>query len=198
MTIEPIPSRLDFVAAGRSAFDFLAKPPYSMWLTEQDEGRIGYEGDDVVVVVLHEPISYELDIALWRPSAEDEVKHPFTISDMIRVVDPDGVRTYRRFAARNEDSVRRGVAQLASELRRYGSAALAGETSFFRTMSAARSEATREWGMDLADRAARKNAERAWLQRDFQGVIQAYRSMGDRLSKVERERLNYAIRRLEE
>jgi hypothetical protein len=196
MLIAPIPSRLGFIAAGRAAFNFVTQPPHATWLTEQDEGRIGYEGDDVVLVILHDLRSFELDIALWRPSVEDEVKHPFAISDMIRVADREKARSYRLSSAVTEDSVRRGVAKLASDFRIYGIATLTSGARFYREVTAARSEVAVHFGMELVDKAARKNAEEAWQQRDFQGVVNAYRTMEDRLSSVERGRLNYAIRRL--
>jgi hypothetical protein len=198
MTVAPIPSRFGFVAAGRSAFDFVMGPPYSMWLTEQDEGRVGYEGHDVMLALLHDLMSYELDIALWRPSVEDEVRHPFKIADMIRVSDPEKARAYRCFSAASEDSVRRGVTMLASDFRHYGIAALVGDTTFYQKMSAARSEVVRQFGISLVDETARKKAEQAWRRQDFQAVVKSYRSMEDRLSRVEQARLNYAIRRLRE
>jgi hypothetical protein len=194
--IAPIPSRLDFVAAGRAALDFVTEPPYSLWLTEQDEGRIAYEGDDVMLVLLHDDLSYELDLALWRPSVVDEARHPFTMSDIIRVTDPAKARDYRSFSAASDDSVRRGVAILVSDFREYGLAALTGEGDFYRQMLDARSEAAREFATEIADKAARERAEQAWLRRDFEEVIVAYRSMEDRLSRAERARLHYAAKRL--
>jgi len=197
MKVNPPPSRLGFVAAGRSAFDFVTEPPYSLWLTDQDEGRIGYEGDDVVLAVLHDLMSYELDIALSRPSVAEEVQHPYTLADLIRVADPVRARAYRQFAATSTASVQRGTANLASEFQKYGLEALAGSADFYQKMSTARAESIRQFGFDLADKAARENAERAWQQRDFQGVVKAYRAMADRLSQVERERLRYAGQRLQ-
>jgi hypothetical protein len=197
MSIDPPPSRLGFVAAGRSAFDFVTEPPYSLWLAYQDEGRIGYEGDDLVLVVLHDLISYELDVALSRPSESEEVRHPYTLVDLMRVADPVRARAYRQFAATTAASVQRGTADLASEFRMYGLEALTDSTNFYQEMSAARAEAIRQFGVELADQHARENAERAWQQRDFEAVVLAYRAMGGRLSRVERERFRYASQRLQ-
>ena len=198
MKIAPIPSRLGFVAVGRSALDFVTDPPYSMWLTEQDEGRITYEGHDAVIALSHDPMSYELDVALWRPSVAAEVEHPFMIVDVIRVADPAKAQAYRQFSATNEDSVQRGVAKLVSELQKYGLAALTGQADFYDQMSAARSEAAKQFGADLTDQTARKRADLAWQQRDFQAVVKAYQSMEDRLSTLERKRLRYAIEHIGE
>ena len=194
MKIAPIPSRFGFVAAARSAFDFVTEPPYSMWLTEQDEGRVGYEGDDVVLEILHE-YTHELDIALWRLSDPSKIP-PFTISDMIRVADPAKARAYRCFSAFSEDSVRHGVAKLASEFREYGIETLTGGADFYRKMLDMRSEAARQHGIEIVDGATRRTAEQAWHQRDFHGVVEAYSSMEDRLTRVERGRLNYALRQV--
>jgi hypothetical protein len=198
MNVDPSPSRLGFVAAGRAAFDFVTEPRYSLWLAYQDEGRIGYEGDDLVLVVMHDLFSYELDVALSRPSEAEEVRHPYTLTDLMRVADPVRARAYRQFAATTDASVQRGTADLASEFRKYGLAALLGSADFYHEMSAARAESVREFGMELADQHARGNAERAWQRRDFQAVVLAYSAMGDRLSRVESERLRYASQRLQE
>jgi hypothetical protein len=196
VNVDPSPSRLGFVAAGRAAFDFVTEPPYSLWLAYQDEGRIGYEGDDVVLVVLHDLISYELDVALSRPSEAEEVRHPYTLADLIRVADPARARAYRQFAATTTPSVQRGTADLASEFRKCGLEALTNSGNFYQEMSAARAESIRQFGIELADQHAREQAERAWLQRDFQAVVLAYRAMEGRLSRVERERFLYASKRL--
>lgn len=196
MKMPPPPSRLGFLAAGRSAFDFVTEPPYSLWLTDQDEGRIGYEGDDVVLEVLSDLMSYELDIALWRPSVADEVRRPYALADLIRVADPAGARAYRQFSATSAASVQRGTAQLASDFRKYGREALAGSAGFYREMSAARAESMRQSGIELADRAVRAKAQRAWQERNLHDVVAAYRAIEDRLSRVERERLRYASERL--
>jgi hypothetical protein len=196
MTIAPIPSRLGFVAAARSALDFVTEPPYSMWLTSQDDDRVAYEGEDVALLLMQDRMSYELDVAVWRPSVEDEVRHPFTIADMIRVADPAKARSYRRFSAVSEDSVRHGVAELVSELRKYGLTALTGGTGFYQQMSAARSEAARQFGTELADEASRKRAVQAWQQRDYQNVVDSYRSVKGPLSRVENERLRYSAEKI--
>jgi len=149
----------------------------------------------VVLAVLHDLMSYELDIALSRPSVAEEVQHPFTLVDLIRVADPVRAHAHRQFAATSIASVQRGTANLASEFRRYGLEALAGSADFYQKMLTARAESIRQFGIDLADKAARRNAERVWQRRDFQGVVKAYRAMADRLSQVERERLRYAEKR---
>jgi hypothetical protein len=116
---------------------------------------------------------------------------------MIRVADPAKAHDYRSFSATSVDSVRRGVAELVSDLRGYGLAAVIGEGNFYRQMSEARSEAIKEWATEIADKAARESGTQAWLRQDFEGVIKAYRPMEGRLSKAERARLHYATQRIE-
>ena len=76
----------------RSAFDFVTEPPYSLWLVDQDEGRVTYVSVDLGLVILHGRLSYELDLAVWRESVEAEVVHPYTMVDLVRAADPDRVR----------------------------------------------------------------------------------------------------------
>lgn len=67
MNVIPSGSRLNFVASARSAFDFVTNPPYSLWLADQDKGRVTYSRVDLGLAILHDRISYELDLAVWTP-----------------------------------------------------------------------------------------------------------------------------------
>lgn len=195
MNIGASPSRLGFVAAARSTFDFLLQPPYSLWLTDQDEERIGYEGDDLAVVVFHDRLSYELGVHFWRPSHDEEAQRPYTLSDLMRPTAPATARSYRRFAATSVDGVIQGTEKLASELRQYGDTALRGSTELFERLIAARADAIQEFGREVEDRNARRQAEDAWGRRDYAAVVAAYAPVDDRLSRVEQERLRLSQQR---
>jgi hypothetical protein len=196
MNIIPPASRLNFVASARSAFDFVTKPPYSLWLVAQDEGRVTYASLDLGLVILHDRLSYELDLAVWRESVEAEVVHPYTMVDLVRVADPDRVRSYRQFSATTDAAVERGLTGLESDFRRFGLHALSGSREFFERMGQLRSQAATEFGAELEEKQARESAARAWRDRDFSNVVKQYGTLGDRLSRAERARVDYARRHL--
>jgi hypothetical protein len=198
MTVVPSASRLNFVASARSAFDFVTEPPYSLWLTDQDEGRVTYSGDDLGFAILHGRLSYELDLAVWRESVQLEVTHPYTIMDLIRAEDPGRARSYRQFSAASEAAVRRGLAILVSDFRRYGLPALYGTSEFYEQLRVARSRNADEFGLELTDKISRERAERAWKERDYAKVISQYAALNDRMSQAEIERVRYARRRVSE
>ena len=162
MNIIPPASRLNFVASARSSFDFVTNPPYSLWLVDQDEGRVTYAGVDLGLAILHDVLSYELDLALWRESVEAEVMHPYTMVDLLHAVDRDRARSYRQFSASTEAAVERGLAMLESVFRSFGLQALSGSREFFERMSQMRSIATAEFGSELEDKQIREKAGRAW------------------------------------
>lgn len=195
MNIDAAPSRLNFVAAARSAFAFLLESPFAFWLTDQDEESVGYESEDIVLVVFHDRLSYELGVHLWRLSSDDEAQRPYTLSELMRVTNTLGARSYRRFAATSVDAVRRGTEKLASELREYGDPALKGNQEFFVRLAASRSDAIQELGREMEDRKARQQAEEAWVMKDYAAVITAYSLMEGRLSRVEEARLRLSRER---
>jgi hypothetical protein len=183
-------------AAIRSVFGFLLERPYSMKLVDEDALGIRLEGRDLVLTVFLDPISYELDLLLWRPSIPAEVRHPFTITDLIRVQDPSRAAAYRLFAATTLGAIRRGLEKMAKDLQRYGGAALRGSPGFFELVDSARVKAIKEFGEAENDRGMRQAAERAWSIGDFYRVAETYGRMEDRLSAAERKRLNYARKHL--
>ena len=196
MNIIPPASRLNFVASARSAFDFVTNPPYSLWLVDQEEGRVTYAGVDLGLAILHDRLSYELDLALWRESVAAEVAYPYTMVDLIRVADPDRTHSYRQFSASTKAAVERGLAMLESDFRLFGLQALSGSHQFFERMRYIRSLAAAEFGSELEDKQIREKAGRAWQDRDFSNVVKQYSILGDRLSQVERARVDYARRHL--
>jgi hypothetical protein len=180
----------------RSVFSFLLVRPYNMQLVDEEELGIRFEGRDIAVTAFLDPISFELDLLLWRPSVPAEVSHPYAITDLMRVEDPARAAAYRLFAATTLDAVRHGLEKMAQELQTYGGAALHGSSAFFERVSSARVKAIKEFGDAEADRKTREAAERAWSSGNFYRVAEAYGRMADRLSVSERKRLEHARKRL--
>jgi hypothetical protein len=141
-------------------------------------------------------VSYELDLAVWRESVEAEMVHPYTMVDLLRVADPDRSRSYRQFSATTESAVEQGLASLESDFRRFGLQVLSGSHDFFEGMRQMRSLAAAEFGSELEDKQIRQRARSAWRDRDFSNVVKLYSILGDRLSQVERARVDYARRHL--
>ena len=164
-------------------------------MTDQDEERVGYEGSDLSLVVFHDRLSYELGLHLSRPSREEEVQRPYTVSDLMRLTYPAQASEYRRFAATSVESVRLGTQKLASELVQYGEPALRGSADFYERLAAARADAIAKFGQEVGDRQVRRQAEEAWQRKDYRAVIAAYAQIEGRLSRVEEERRRLAHER---
>lgn len=196
MSVSPIPSRLDFVASARREFKFLSDRPYAFWLVSQDEEVIAYESDGIELSVYHDRLSYELDVALARLSHEDEVLHPYGVSDLVRLSDPASMADYRTFAATTSEGVNRGVARLANELRAHGPLLLDPSSQQWDQLSQARARASNEFGKTLAAKTLREQATRAWSRRNYAAVLEAYSQLSDRLSEIEQRRLQYATKKL--
>lgn len=183
---------LGFAEAARVEFSFLTVPPFSMDLVMRLPLAIRFDGNGVAVVVSHDPLSYELGLALWRQSEPAETEWPYSISDLIRVFDADAAGRYRLFAATTRDGIKSGLAKLGVQLRQYGSLALECDLEFFDRLRRAREGATREFGREMDLRAARSDGESAWTARDWNKVATAYGKILPYLSPSERGRLGYA------
>jgi hypothetical protein len=68
----------------RSAFGFLLDPPYNLKLAQEDARGTHFEGGDVALTVFLDPVSYELDLLMWRPS-DSHGRSPYSITDLMRV-----------------------------------------------------------------------------------------------------------------
>jgi hypothetical protein len=194
VTVNP-ESRLDFTIAARAAFGFLEQAPYDMVLDSVAEGIVRYAGNGVVVAVVHDRLSYELDVQLGRVNVPDEMLRPFTMQDLIRAVDASLGDAFKRFAATSVGAVERGCAELADQLRRYGDPALRGSNTFFDAVSIARAVAVQQFGQRLTDAAGRRRAEQAWAERDYASAAAAYASIID-ISPAEARRLEIARQRM--
>lgn len=197
MTEDARRSRLNFRASVRDAFDFLCNEPYSLRIGDLGDRRIVYEGENVAVAVFHDRLSYELGVEIWRPSRPDEARTPFSLSDLMRVTEPETALSYRRFAAVTPDALRRGTRKLAADVRRFANPALRGEDEFFTRAKDDRDEAIEEFSRDSQDRRARQRAQEAWLQRKYSEVDDSYTSVRGKLSPSEQERLRIARDRRE-
>jgi len=189
---------INFPHLAKQAFSFLSNPPFSMALVSLGPLAISFEANGVSVKIFHDRLSYELGLALWRPTEADEVDRPYSISDLMRVTNPSAANKYRRFAATRADALRRGLEKLGDELRLFGSAALSNDPKFFRQLLIAREAAVREFGRDMETRAARAAGQQAWSEREWYNVAQAYGRIEDFLSVTERKRLAVARRKLVE
>ena len=187
---------LDFPNIAKACFDFLSAAPYAMRIAGEQPLAIQFEGNGVVVWIGHDRLSYELALAVWRPTEAPEIDRPYSMSDLIRVADPLSAQNYRGFAATTTETLRHGLAELASDLRHYGTPALLNDPTFYRRLSSLRKAAVRDFAREMKGGSLRQVAESAWRAGDMSRVVEAYRRIENTLSPAERKRLGYARKKI--
>lgn len=183
--------RFDFPTTARGAFDFLQSGPYSLILAREDDNVVTYRGNGVAVAISQDPLSYELDLQVSRVARPEEVKRPYCLQDLIRATDESAADAYTTFAATSAEAVQRGMFQLSQQVRQYAEPALRGSDEFFDLVSRKRAATVRRFGRRLTDTDARRQAEKAWTERDYAAAASAYESIGD-LTRAEQQRLTIA------
>lgn len=183
-------ARLEFESTARKTFSSITAE-HGFDELGADEFTVHYRGPSGWFTVMHDPLSYELDIA-FAPVGNDAVERPFGMVDFIRVIDSDRANGYRNFAATSLKGVQRGLEQLAVDTRLYAEAALSGKISFLMRVAKAREQAIREFGDSIQHHKDQRLAEDAIRRKDWQRIIELYEPREDRLDNVEKKRLEIA------
>jgi hypothetical protein len=187
---------LGFVAATREAFAEITGR-HGLVEMASDLYSVAYHGPPGWLTVIHDRLSYELDVAL-APSGAAEADRPYGMADLVRAVDPPAAEQYRCFAATTPSGIRTGVDRLAQELRVYGEPGLAGDPRFLEQVELSRQRAINEFAGDRSrarDAAAAADAVR---RGDWQAVVALYEPVEEHLDRVEAKRLEVARKRLAE
>lgn len=181
-------SLLCFRKEAEKAFAFLVRD-YGFHLVDAGETLLRYESSGGVFVnVYHGRSSYELKFELGRVSATgaEERFYPTDLADIA------GTDEESFFQASTAERVRTYLPRLARLLIEHGGDALKGDLFAFkrlRDLQVSKSDAlARSW--DLAD--ARARANRAWRDKDYGCVIEAYEPVKEHLTPSERKKLEYA------
>jgi hypothetical protein len=183
---------LGFEESVRSAFGFLAS--YGFAPVAADEFSAHYASNCARLAVRHGRLSYELSLELGRADQPEELSHPYSMQDLIRVSDPDLARRYRDFAATSRDAIARGLQQLAENLLKFGDGALRCDAEFFAALARERSREIERFGRETQQAGQDAIARAAFDRRDWRRVIEVYEGRTDPLTRAERKRLEIARR----
>lgn len=186
---------LAFVSETRSAFAAIAAA-HDLVEIGSDLYSVAYHGPPGWLTVIHDRLSYELDIA-FAPSSSAEDGRPFGMADLIRVVDPAADR-YRCFAATTASGIRTGIERLAHDLGAYGERALAGDPTYLAELETCRRAAIDQFARDRSSARNDVEAAEAVRREDWKTVVALYEPVEDGLNRVESKRLEFARKRLAE
>jgi hypothetical protein len=194
MKTETIGNRasLGFGEAVVSAFKFLVED-YSFRCVRKDVTIVRFESDSVFVNVYHGRISFELNVEIGELAiVEGRPENPFTIGEILHLVNPKEATNYRPFQVHTAESVKKFVGELARLVKEHAVPALVGDHDFFQRVSEVQAKRSDAYLKELRLNRTRTQVEAAWHQKDYPRVAEFYDSMMDDLTPAEAKRLAYA------
>lgn len=194
---EPEPNRqqLGFEEAVLGSFDFLRS--YGFRPVERNATLVRFESRRALLAVFHGRASYEIGIEV-RPK-DRTVKYglDYIVSWAGKSAwEAEGFGRGTIFQVSQRDGVQRIVAKVAELLKKYGGVFLNGDAEFYDLLDDVNRRASAEYTKQQFLEDARKQAGRAWSEKDFPRVFELYQSMTDDLTKIEAKRLAYAEKQI--
>jgi hypothetical protein len=192
--MEPSGSRasLGFAEAVTYAFKFLVED-FAFRCVRKDVTIVKFESDFVFVNVYHGRISFELNVEIGERTVGGVLpENPFTIEDILHLVNPKEATNYRPYQVHTFDSVRKFVSELSRLTKEYAIPALKGDRHFFERLNDSRTQRSNAYMKELRLNRTRTEVETAWHQKNYPRVVELYDSMMDDLTPAETKRLAYA------
>jgi len=191
-------ARLEFTQAVRSAFQFLERD-YGMTCVRVEEPTfVRYESETGFVNVYHGRNDYHVgvEIGRWIMQNGEQAEESVPLYTILGSIARDFARSMHPQAESRED-VQQKVAEAAELVRRFGAAALRGETiAFQRALLFGDQENSRLEHDAKYIWQIRKSAQQAWKQSDYREVARLLDALGEKRTEEESDRLEYAMQRI--
>jgi len=174
-----------FIATVKERFCFLSN--YDFHLSEIKGSTIRYESPRVSVVLSYQWYSYEIEIEIGLINQKDR----FSFSEIVHAIMPSYKYSAGKIASKRE-SIRAILGEISNFIKDHGKSVISGDIDAFDAIKNIRSATQNksEWQHRLSS--IRRNAERSWRQKDYEGVKKLYGSIKTGLTNVEEQRLKYA------
>jgi len=185
--VGPKRTRLNFTEAVNDRFAFLKELGFSE--AESLPTIVRYRKGDLEVDVYHGRQSLELGLGVARRGTR------YTLSELIRVTDPDAADRYRNFAATTPKGIAEGVSRLEKLAIRYGERALRGDPEFFAQIENQRKMWAEAYALDVLAGQLRPKADAAFRRGHYQEAAELYSRIRSRLSAAELKKLAVATER---
>jgi len=153
-----------------------------------------YETKDVFVCVEFDGTrSFEISCSVGR---EDNFKGssqvPFDLGEIMRSQGVAAEDAHAAFQVTTNQSLKKFLAVLATQLDKYGKDMLLGRDHAFAEVSVCRDAECVEYSQKTEIRQVRSSLEAAWANRDYRQVIRLLDPVVDKLSDAEKKKLHYA------
>jgi hypothetical protein len=175
---------LHFARKVRAAFIFLEELGFVR--VEELPTLVRYRNEDIEVDVYHGRRSFEVGSGVAGLGVR------YAMSELIRVADPEAAKTYRLTIATTPAEVADALEELSSLMRRYGAAALRGESQSFSALAKQREQWSEDYALDVLAGQLRPQADDAFRRGDYATAAQLYERIRGRLSLAEVKKLALA------
>jgi hypothetical protein len=179
--------RFNFAKAVTKRFMFLEGLGFSQ--AEAMPTIVQYRKDRLQANIYHGRKSYELGFEIIH------LGQRYSISELIRITDPEAAGRYRNATATTQKSLTVGLARLEELVRRYGSEGLQGEPEFFVALDKQRTAWAKGYALEVLEGQLRPKADEAFRLGKYLEAIEIYERILPRLSRAELKKLSAARKR---
>ncbi|MBL8483159.1 MAG: hypothetical protein JNJ60_13245 [Rhodocyclaceae bacterium] len=150
---------------------------------------VRFRKGDVEVDIYHGRQSYEIGGGISVAGTR------YSISELMRVSDPEAAARYRNAAATTPEAVTAALTALSALLRPYCLAASRGDPQFFSRLENQRKQWAEQLALDVLARQLRPQAEDAFRRGDYPKAAELYGRIRQCLSPAEAKKLALAEKR---
>lgn len=179
-------SNLHFSEKVRELFAFLEKFGFSE--VESLPTIVRYKNSDIEVDVYHGRQSYEIGAEVAFSGER------YSISEIIQASDPGLFKQFRYAMTTTPEGVAKALEELSVLMRRFGSAALKGDTGFITTLAKQREQWSEDYALEVLAEQLRPKASEAFRRKDYSTAADLYSRIRKCLSTAELNKLNFAIK----
>jgi hypothetical protein len=178
---------MNFANAVSERFAFLDDLGFSK--SESLPTLVRFRKGDLEINVYHGRQSFEIGFEIARQGAQ------YSISEIIRVTDPETAERYRNFSTTTPHGVAEGLTHLEELVKRYAGLALRGDPVFFAKLESQRKAWMEGYALDVLAGQLRPKAETAFRRGDYREAVALYEKIRPRLSATELKKLELARER---
>ena len=185
-------SSLHFSETVEAEFEFLAANDFK--LVKREATFVRFESNSTYMNVYHGRMSFELGLAIGQLGRLKE--EPYSMSEIVRFVEPGKGDQYRDYGTRDARGVEEGVQRLATRLRRYVATGLFDDGNLFTRLRRQREIYMQELALEVNLGEARRKLEGAWHANDYAKVVKLLEPFRVELTSAVLKKLEYAEKEL--
>ena len=178
---------LNFSTLAKERFDFL----HDLGFVEIESSPtiVRYRKDSIEVDVYHGRQSYEISFGI----SHDGVR--FSISEIIRAIDPETAKKYRNPAATTQDVLAKSLLKLEKLVKQYCKQALQGNQDVFEALNIQRKTWAKKYALEVLAGQLRPRADEAFRLGRYHEAAELYKRIRPLLSPAEIKKLTIAEKR---